>query len=164
MKKTALAVVTMLATILMLAVPATYAQGQSQITINCTTAAPHAGSHPAHPCVSSELATTPPIIGGGTLYFIGGFWIWCQSPTGGTPYGPDCKGSVYIEEIDLSTGAGHYEATSISGGATGPSPLTVTFSSSDGDMTCALTISGSTMTGFCDGTPITFTNVGINIT
>jgi hypothetical protein len=174
MKKTALAVIPMLAFLALLVVPASYAAGQSQIVLSCTTAAPHAGTHPAHPCVSSELATSPPICSpdptcaSGTLYFIGGFWIWCQNPNGGTPYGPDCKGSVYIEEIDLSTGAGKYEATSISGGAT--PGIWVTFTSSDGDMSCTLLVTSgsSTLSGNCDAgagpIPITFTNANVHVT
>ena len=143
--------------------------GASQITLSCTTPNPH--SQTTNGCGSSELVTTPPIIVGSTLYFVGGFWVWCQSPSAGTPYGPDCNGAMYIEEVDLATGAGKYQATSVDGhsAATGPTGLQETFTSSDGDMTCTLdlptsTDHGATLHGTCDGVPITFSNVLVNVT
>jgi len=143
--------------------------GASQIVLSCTTPPPH--SQNTNGCSSSELATTPPIIVGSTLYFIGGFWVWCQSPSGGTPYGPDCNGSMYIEEVNLATGVGHYQATSVNGAstATGPTGLQVTVTTSDGDMTCTLEVPTSTdhsatLQGTCDGVHIVFSNVLVNVT
>jgi len=162
------------ATILVLAVLPTAgasggsSNGASQIVLSCTTPGPH--SRDTNGCSSSELVTTPPIIKGSTLYFEGGFWVWCQSPSAGTPYGPDCNGAVYIAEIDLATGTGPYEATSIDGmSASGPNGLQVTFTSSDGDMTCTLNVPtssthGGTLSGTCDGVPIVFSNAVINVT
>jgi hypothetical protein len=142
--------------------------GASQIVLSCTTPGPH--SRDTNGCSSSELVTTPPIINGSTLYFVGGFWVWCQSPSAGTPYGPDCNGAMYIAEINVATGAGPYEATSIDGTSTaGPNGLQVTFTSSDGDMTCTLnvpssSIHGGTLSGRCNGVPIVFSNAVINVT
>ena len=70
-------------------VPTALAQGASQIVISCTTPGPN--SKTSNGCRSSELSTTPPstppIINAGTLYIVGGFWVWCQTqppvlPTG----------------------------------------------------------------------------------
>ena len=169
MKKTTLSIASMLAVIALLAIPAAHATGASQIVLSCTVPDPHAQS--PNGCGSSEGVTTPPIIVSGTLYFIGGFWIWCQSP-GGTPYGPDCTGSVYIFELNLATQAGVYETTSISGHATasGPTGLQVTFTSSDSDTSCILNVpasptSGGTnsLSGFCNQVPITFTNSVVQV-
>src|SRR5690349_15354267 len=80
-----------LSVIMVLAVLPATASGNSsnsvsQIVLSCTVPPPE--SHSINGCASSELVTTPPIIQGTTLYFIGGFWIWCQSAIGtGTPYG-----------------------------------------------------------------------------
>jgi hypothetical protein len=143
--------------------------GASQIVLSCSTPPPH--SQNTNGCSSSELAGTPPIIQGSTLYIIGGFWVWCQSPSTGTPYGPDCNGSMYIEEVNLATGTGHYQATSVNGSSapSGPTGLQVNFTSSDGDMTCTLNVPtstdhGATLKGSCDGVPIIFSNVLVNVT
>src|SRR5579863_6253485 len=87
------------ATAMFCAAPPLAAQA-SQIVLSCTTPAPE--SKTTNGCVSSELAPsgTPGIISGGTLYFIAGFWVWCQAPSGGTPYGPDCNGAMYIGEVN----------------------------------------------------------------
>jgi hypothetical protein len=147
------------------------ATGVSQIVLSCTTPAPE--SQTTNGCRSSELVTSPPIIVSGTLYIIGGFWIWCQNPNGGTPYGPDCSGSMYIAEINLGTGAVVYETTSIAGGAAaaGPTGLQVSFTSSDGDMSCTLNVPSSptgggtnTLGGLCDGFPISFTKSVVQVT
>jgi hypothetical protein len=147
------------------------AAGVSQIVLSCTTPAPT--SPTTNGCRSSEFVSTPPIIVGGTLYVIGGFWIWCQNPNGGTPYGPDCAGAMYIAEINLGTGAAVYETTSIAGGATaaGPTGLQVWFTSSDGDMSCTLNVPSSptsggtnTLGGACDRTPIAFSNSVVQVT
>jgi hypothetical protein len=143
----------------------------SQIVLSCTTPPPASSS--TNGCHSSELATTPPIFSGGTLLVIGGFWVWCQNPRGGTPYGPDCSGAIYIGEVTLPSGPAVYETTSASGSAspTGPTGLQVTFTTSDNDMTCTLDVptsptSGSvnTLSGSCDGVPITFTDSVVQVT
>src|SRR5713226_6322937 len=149
--------------------PEVVAQGVSQIVLSCTTPPP--ASHSPNGCRSSELAPppdgTPPIIIGSKLLIVGGFWVWCQSPNGGTPYGPDCSGSVYVEEVNLVSGTGVYQATAVSGTASlsGPTGLQVAFTSSDGDMSCVLNVPTSptkggtnTLSGLCDGVPITFFN------
>ncbi len=175
MRKTILVSLPSLAILSLLLVPATYAAGQSQIVLSCSTPPPQADGHPAKPCVSSETVTTPPIISGGTLYFIGGFWIWCQNPNGGTPYGPDCTGSMYIEEINLGTGVGVYQSTSVSGGAATCSAcatgVQVTVTTSDADMSCTFDVptaptngGTNTLSGFCDGVPITFSNMIVHVT
>jgi hypothetical protein len=150
---------------LLAAVPAHAAggsQGVSQITLSCTTPPPDAGSHPKNQCSSSQSA---PIFSDGTADFIGGFWIWCQNPSGtGTPYGPDCSGSMYIEEISQTSAV--YESTSVSGGATDLSGIQVTATTSDGDVTCTFDVTpgSSTLDATCNGTPITFSNATVNVT
>jgi hypothetical protein len=162
--------VSMMAAMFWMALPLA-AQGVSQIVLSCTTPPPQ--SHTANGCRSSELDGTPPIIIGGKLLIVGGFWIWCQSPNGGTPYGPDCAGSVYVEEVDLATNTGVYDATSISGtaSASGPTGLQVAFISSDGDLSCILNVPttptrGGTniLSGSCDTVPITFSNAVVQVT
>ena len=154
--------------------PPLRAEAVSQIVLSCTTPPPQ--SHTSNGCRSSELAPppdgTPPIIVGSKLLVVGGFWVWCQSPNGGTPYGPDCAGSVYVEEVNLVTGAGVYDATSVSGSSSsGPTGLQVAFKSSDGDMSCLLNVPTSpssggtnTVTGLCDGVPISFSNAVVQVT
>ena len=155
--------------------PGAVAQGVPQIVLSCTTPPPE--SHTANGCRSSELAAppsgTPPIIIGSKLLIVAGFWVWCQNPSGGTPYGPDCAGSVYVEEVNLASGAGKYDATSISGhsSASGPTGLQVSFTSSDSDMSCILDVpstpsSGGTnlLSGLCDGVPIRFSNAVVQVT
>ncbi len=65
------------------------------------------------------------------------------------------------------TGTGSYQATSVSGSAaaSGPTGLQVSFTSSDGDMSCVLDVPASptkggtnTLSGLCDGVPIKFFN------
>src|SRR2546425_4253127 len=155
--------------------PGAVAQGVSQIVLSCTTPPPE--SHTTNGCRSSELAAppggTPPIFVGNKLLIVAGFWVWCQNPSGGTPYGPDCAGSVYVEEVNLVSGAAKYDATSVSGtaSASGPTGLQVTFTSSDGDMSCILNVpptptKGGTnsLSGFCDGVPIRFSNAVVQVT
>ena len=151
--------------------PRVSAQGASQIILSCTTPGPH--SQDPNGCRSSELVTTPPIIQGNKLLIVGGFWVWCQSPTNGTPYGPDCNGAMYVAEVDLPNGPAVYNVTSISGTATaaGPTGLEVTFKSSDGDMSCTLDVPGSptsgqsnTLIGTCNGLPIVFSNAVTHVT
>jgi hypothetical protein len=146
-------------------------RGVSQIVLSCTTPPPE--SHTTQGCRTSELSSTPPRIIDNILYIVAGFWVWCQSPGDGTPYGPDCTGSVYVEEVNLVTGAGHYDATSVDGmsSATGPTGLQVTFTSSDGDTRCTLDVPASlthgptnTLSGACDGVPIVFTNSVVQVT
>ncbi len=171
MRKTALAIIPMLAVLALFVVPSTYAAGVSQIVLSCSTPPPQSSS--TNGCSSSELVSSSPIIVGGTLYVIGGFWVWCQNPNGGTPYGPDCSGSMYIEEITLPSGPGVYETTSVSGSASasGPTGLQVTFTSSDGDMSCTLNVptsptNGGTnaLRGLCDSVPIIFSNAVVHVT
>jgi hypothetical protein len=151
------------------------AQGASQIVLSCTTPPPQ--SHTANGCRSSELAPpptgTPPIIIASKLLILAGFWVWCQNPNGGTPYGPDCHGALYAFEVDLASGAGKYQATSVSGSASlgGPTGLQASFTSSDGDMSCILDVptapthgGTNTLSGMCDGVPISFFNVVVQVT
>jgi hypothetical protein len=144
------------------AIPA-HAAGVSQITLSCSSPPPQ--SDDTNGCTSSN-----PIFASstGTLDFIGGFWIWCQNPTQGTPYGPDCSGSAYIEEVNTSTGTGVYQNTPIRGGSStgGTTGVQVSFTTSDGDMSCVLDVPASptsgpsnTISGTCDGQSITFRNV-----
>jgi hypothetical protein len=155
--------------------PQNLAQGASQIVLSCSTPPPE--SHTANGCRSSELAPpptgTPPIIIGSKLLILAGFWVWCQNPSGGTPYGPDCTGSVYVEEVDLVSGTGQYQSTSISGSAAsgGPTGLQASFTSSDNDMSCILNVPTSptnggtnTLSGICDGVPISFFNAVVQVT
>ena len=157
--------------ILRASVRASVTGGVSQIVLTCTTPPP--ASHSSQGCRSSELSSTPPIIIDNTLYIVAGFWVWCQSPGGGTPYGPDCNGAVYVGEVNLVTGAAHYDATAVDGmsSATGPTGLQVTFTSSDGDTKCTLNVPASptqgptnTLSGACDGVPIAFTNSAVQVT
>src|SRR5215471_1269014 len=124
----------------LLGVPTAFAAGASQIVLSCTTPPPQSSN--SNGCSSSELVSTPPIINAGTLYIVAGFWVWCQSPNGGTPYGPDCNGSMYVAEVNLSTNTATYEATSASGSSSagGNTGLEVTFTSKDGDVTCTLDV------------------------
>ena len=151
------------------------AQATSQIVLSCSSPPPQ--SHTTNGCRTSELAPppafTPPIIVGDKLLIVGGFWIWCQSPNGGTPYGPDCSGSVYAEEVDLVSNAGKYDATAITGSslAGGTTGLQVTFTSTDGDLACVLDVPTSptrgatnTLSGLCDGVPINFSNAVVQVT
>ncbi|HZW85810.1 MAG TPA: hypothetical protein VFE91_07925 [Nitrososphaerales archaeon] len=151
MKKTAPAVILMLAFLIFTFSSTTYAAKQSQVALSCSTPPPQAGTHPANACAFSNIVFP---------FVVGGFWIWCQNPTtGGTPYGPDCSGSLYYANV--FTGA--YVARSITGTSSGFP--TISFTSSDGVISCSLTISGSsTLTGTCNGTPITFSNVNIQVT
>lgn len=139
------------------------ASGVSQITLSCSSPPPE--SHDTNGCTSSGPVFAS---GTGTLDFFGGFWIWCQSPTQGTPYGPDCSGSTYIEEVNTATGSGTYQTTSISGmsSTAGPTGLQVTFTTSDSDMTCTLDVptspthgASNTVAATCDRQGITFGNV-----
>ncbi len=168
----ALTLTALLAVLAVTSVPsASAANGASQIVVSCTTPPPESNS--AHFCGSSEFITTPPIVIGNTLYVVAGFWVWCQGPVGGTPYGPDCAGTVYVEEVNLSTGAGHYDATSIDGlsSSSGPTGLQLTFTSKDGDTTCTLDVPTSpsqggtnTLVGTCDGVPVVFSNAVVRVT
>jgi hypothetical protein len=151
--------------------PTAFAQGASQIVLSCTTPAPESSS--SNGCSSSELISTPPIISGNTLYFVAGFWVWCQNPNGGTPYCQDCSGSMYVGEVNLSTNKATYEATSVSGGSSagGNTGLEVTFTSSDGDVTCTIDVptaptSGGTnqLGGTCNGIPIAFSHAVVHVT
>jgi len=56
---------------------------------------------------------------------------------------------MYIAEVDLATGTAKYEATSIKGGssAEGNTGLQVTFTTSDGDVTCTLDVPASPTSG-----------------
>ena len=158
-------------------VPTALAQGASQIVISCTTPGPN--SKTSNGCRSSELSTTPPstppIINAGTLYIVGGFWVWCQNPNTSTPYGNDCNGAMYIAEVTLATGAAKYETTSISGSSSagGSTGLQVTVTTKDGDVTCTLDVplsptSGGTnqLAGLfnCNSTPIVFSNAVVRVT
>lgn len=151
------------------------ANGVSQIVLSCTV--PPLESSTPNGCHSSELAPppaeTPPIIIGSTFFIVAGFWVWCQNPNVGTPYGPDCHGSMYVEEVDLVSGTGKYQATSVSGSSAsgGVTGLQVSFTSSDGDMSCLLSVPTSptaggtnTLAGLCDGVPITFSHAVVQVT
>jgi hypothetical protein len=155
----------------LLAAPTASAAGVSQIVLSCTTPPPQSSN--SNGCGSSELVTTPPIVNGGTLEIVAGFWLWGESPKGGTPYGRDCAGSMYVEEVNLATGAGHYDATSVSGtsSATGPTGLQVTFTSSDSDVTCTIDVPSTPtrgptnqLGGTCNGIPITFSHAVAQVT
>jgi hypothetical protein len=141
------------------------AAGVSQITLSCSSPPPQ--SLDGNGCVPSNPIFSPVT---GTLDFIGGFWIWCQNPSQGTPYGPDCSGSMYIEEITLPNGPGVYQTTPISGHSLAGTPWKVWFTTSDGDMTCTLdvpnpTSNGATsVSGTCDGKSVTFSGVVVNVT
>lgn len=155
--------------------PRVAAQSVSQIVLSCSTPPPQSSS--PNGCRTSELAPppagTPPIVVGNTLEVVGGFWVWCQSPNGGTPYGPDCSGSLYLGEVDLITNTATYETTSISGSSSagGPTGIQVSFTSSDGDMSCMLNVPTSptrggtnSLTGLCNGVPISFFNSVVQVT
>jgi len=130
---------------------------QTQIILSCSIPVPFSHVPPGH-CSSNSSG----VIVGSTDYVIGGFWIWCQAGSGNS-YGPDCSGSMYIEEVNLNTDVGVYDVTSISGDTSNYPQIT--FTTSDGDMACTLTITGSsTLSGTCDGTQITFYNVIVQVT
>jgi hypothetical protein len=163
-------IILMLLVSAMFAVP-TASAAASQIVLSCTTPPPQSSS--SNGCSSSELVSSPPIINNGTLYIVAGFWIWCQNPNTSTPYGPDCNGGMYVEEVNLATGVGHYDATSASGtsSAGGNTGLQVTFTSSDGDVTCTLDVPSSPtkggtnqLGGTCNGVPITFSHAVAQVT
>ena len=141
---TSIVVLTWLAS---LAVPTSFAQGASQIVLSCTT--PNPNTVNTNGCSSTEAVTTPPIINAGTLYLVGGFWVWCQAPTSGTPYGPDCNGAMYLAEVDLATGTAKYETTSVSGSSSVGvnNNLQVMFTAKDGDVTCTLSVPASPTSG-----------------
>jgi hypothetical protein len=144
------------------------AQGVSQIVLSCTT--PNPDSVSTNGCSSSQEAPIPSANSPEGL-FVGGFWVWCQSPVGpSTPYGPDCAGSVYVAEISASGET--YEATAVDGHS---SPLNakenqVEFTSTDGDVSCTLDVpnsvthGGTTLSGTCNGVPITFSNANVQVT
>jgi hypothetical protein len=144
------------------------AEAVSQIVLSCTTPNPHSVS--TNGC-SSDQQFPIPAANSPELLFVGGFWVWCQSPVGpSTPYGPDCGGSVYVAEISESGET--YEATAVGGHS---SPLSATenlveFTSSDGDVSCtlevpnAITHGATTLTGKCNGLPITFSNANVQVT
>lgn len=147
--------------------PPAAAQGVSQIVLSCSDSAPQA----LDPNGCDNTTPAGPITNGSTLFFFGGFWVWCQSPTGGTPYGPDCHGAVYVEEVGPP--ANRYEQTPISGSSSlgGTTGLQVTFTTSDGDLTCILSVPASptsgptnTVSGHCNGTLITFSKVVVQVT
>jgi hypothetical protein len=147
------------------------AAGVSQITLSCSSPPPESAS--TNGCsVTTTNAQLPGSIyasSTGTYDFFGGFWIWCQGPAQqGTPYGPDCSGSTYIEEVNLTTSTGVYDATHITGTSSegGPTGVQVTFTTSDDDMTCTLDVPSSpthgasnSLSGTCDGQSITFGSV-----
>jgi hypothetical protein len=143
--------------------PRVAAQGVSQVILSCTTPPPQSSS--TNGCRSLFPIFSPT----GELLFVGGFWVWCQNSTDGTPYGPDCAGAVYIEEVNLTTHTGVYETTSVSG--TTDVPGQVEFNSSDGDLKCTLSLPAAltrgatnTLSGSCNGQPVTFTNVVVQVT
>lgn len=164
---TALAAVSM-AIVLSWLAPTITAQSVSQIVLSCTTPAPN--SKTTNGCHSDQSAPIPSANAAEGL-FVGGFWVWCQSPVGpSTPYGLDCNGSVYLAEI--SAGGETYEATSIHGYS---APLSgtqsqVEFTSSDGDVSCTLDVPASvthgstTLSGTCNGVPISFSNANVQVT
>lgn len=165
--ETSLVVVAVVALLSAFAAASAPAAGVSQITLSCSSPPPQ--SHDTNGCTSSN-----PIFASrtGTLDFVGGFWIWCQSPTQGTPYGPDCSGSAYLEEVNTATGTGVYQNTPIHGGSStgGATGVQVSFTTSDGDMSCVLDVPTSptsgpsnTMNGTCDGQHITFGNVVVGV-
>lgn len=155
----------------LLAVPTVSAAGASQIVLSCTTPPPQSSNPDG--CSSSEFVTTPPIINGDTLYIVAGFWIWCQNPNNGTPYGPDCNGAMYVVEVNLATRASHYDTSSVSGtsSAAGPTGLQVTFGSSEGNVSCTLDVPTSPTKGLtnqiggtCNGVPIVFSHAVVQVT
>jgi hypothetical protein len=148
--------------------PKVTAQSVSQIVLSCTTPAPESKS--TNGCASSQEAPIPSANSNEGL-FVGGFWVWCQSPAGAsTPYGPDCAGSVYVEE--LGPGTAVYEATSVDGSASQPTSTTlqVEFTSSDGDLSCTLAVPmsptkrGTTLSGTCNGVAVTFSDAVVQVT
>ena len=151
------------------AAPQLSAQRASQITMSCTTPNPHSGD--PNGCRSSQ--SVPFFSPDGTkALFLGGFWVWCQNPNNKGPYA-DCNGAVYVEEIDLATGAAKYDVTSISGDSSvgGPTGLQATIESKDGDTTCVFDVPASptsgpsnTVNGTCNGVPITLMAVVANVT
>jgi hypothetical protein len=142
----------------LIAAPLASAASQTQIILSCSIPPPFSHVPPNH------CSSTPEGVTSGTIdYEIGGFWIWCQVGSGNS-YGPDCSGSMYIEEVNMITGTAVYDTTSIRG-STSSFPQ-ITFTTSDNDMTCTLTVvpGSSTLSGTCDGTPITFSNVIVRVT
>src|SRR5260370_1929912 len=95
-------IILMVAALALLAIPeASATGGVSQIVLSCTTPPPE--SHSTNGCRSSELVGTPPIIIGDTLYIVAGFWVWCQSPSAGTPTLPDSPCSGSLDTSNLTT-------------------------------------------------------------
>jgi|BEDMetMinimDraft_2_1075160.scaffolds.fasta_scaffold01058_4 hypothetical protein len=71
---------------------------------------------------------------------------------------------MYIEEVNLNKGVGVYDTTSIRGDTS--NYFQITFTTSDNDMTCTLTVvpGSGTLSGTCDGTTIIFNNVIVRVT
>ncbi len=156
--------------VLMALPTSTVSAATSQIVLACSSTG--VNGHGANECVPSggPFGHGGFVSAGGELDFVFGFWIWCQSPTNPTPYGLECAGAVYTGEITLVTGAFAYEVTSLDG--TAASATTVTFTPSDGDYTCMLTLPSSpaagpanTVIATCGGVSgISFSNVDVQVT
>ncbi len=158
-----LAVMMMLALAVVVA-PRAQASGStasSQIALSCQGA-------PTPPSNANECVGTPAFCPTGATCFsnIGGFWVWCETPTASNGYKGECNGAIYQEEV--TAGVFAYQVSSMTGEATGSAPpFTVTVGPSSFVGECAFTVSASLLRGqsstipaVCGGSVATGTTTG----
>ncbi len=113
----------------------------SQIALSCQGA-------PTPPSNANECVGTPTSCPRGDVCSsnIGGFWVWCETPTASNGYKGECNGAIYQEEA--TAGVFAYQVSSMTGEATGSSPpFTVTVGPSSSVGECAFTVSAALLRG-----------------
>ncbi len=111
----------------------------SQIALSCQGA-------PTPPSNAHECVGTPGFSN------IGGFWVWCETPSASNGYKGECNGAIYQEEA--TAGVFAYQVSSMTGEATGSSaPFTVTVGPSSFPAECAFTVSASLLKGQSNAIP-----------
>ncbi len=125
----------------------------SQIALSCQ-GAPTPPSN-ANECVGTPSAASCGSISGAAFCFsnIGGFWVWCETPSASNGYKGECNGAIYQEE--LTAGVFAYQVASMTGDATpgsnGAIKVTVGTSTVAGE--CVFTVSPSLTRGQSNAIP-----------
>ncbi len=156
----------MLALAVVVAPRASASSGASQIALSCQGPGSFSASTNANTCAGvtscpSSLTTLGAVF---CISNIGGFWIWCETPSASNHYKGECNGALY--QAEFTSGVFSYQVTSVKGDATGLSVPFMVAVGPSGSTECTFTVSpplpsgqSNTIPAVCIGA-LTFTSAG----
>ncbi len=150
-----LALMMMLSLAIVVAPRASASSGASQIALSCQGPGSFSASTNANTCAGvtscpSTLTTAVVCISN-----IGGFWIWCETPSASNHYMGECNGALY--QVEFTSGVFSYQIKSVTGDATGLSAPFMVAVGPSGSTECTFTVTAPLLPGQSSSVPASCT-------